>query len=182
MKQDSLSFRFMCYRRREGFTRPKRYARRAELRKQSGSAITRQLTRLGSPAESAPLRKASASRLMAILELIAAKPEAALDKAKAMIPQLRASNRPIKFQKLVIQFVETVILYQFPKWSREKIEEMLQVSDVRQTRVFQEAKEEAVEKVPLAFLKLAISVEKIVTATGLTPAQIRKLGKKCQDA
>lgn len=31
---------------------------------------------------------------------------------------------------------------QFPHWSREEIEKMLQVSDVRQTRVYQEALQE----------------------------------------
>jgi len=82
---------------------------------------------------------------MGVLELIAAKPDVALVKAQAMLPRLQASRRSKKFQRMLIQFVETVILYQFPNWSREEIEKMLQVSDVRQTRVFQEALEEGKE-------------------------------------
>jgi len=82
---------------------------------------------------------------LGVLELIAAKPEAALEKAKAMVPRILASKRPTHFRKIVIQFIETVILYQFPHMSRKEIERMLQVSDVRQTRVYQEALEEGRE-------------------------------------
>ena len=79
---------------------------------------------------------------MGILELIAAKPEAALEKARAMVPRLRRGNVTKQFQRMMIQFIETVIVHQFPNWSRAEIEKMLQVTDVRQTRVFQEALEE----------------------------------------
>ena len=44
----------------------------------------------------------------------------------------------------MIQFIETVILYQFPKMSREEIERMLLVNDVRETREFQEGREQAI--------------------------------------
>ena len=77
-----------------------------------------------------------------ILELIAAKPDAALAKARSIIPRVRASKRPQHLQRMLIQFVETVILYQFPGWSRKEMEKMLQVTDIRQTRVYQEALEE----------------------------------------
>ncbi len=59
---------------------------------------------------------------------------------------------------------------------------MLQVTDVRQTRVFQEAleegREEGIEAVALRLLKMGRPVAEIVQATELTPAQIRKLSKK----
>lgn len=122
---------------------------------------------------------------LGVLELIAAKPEVALEKAKAMVPCVQASKRPLKFQKMVIQFIETVILYQFPRWPREEIEKMLQVSDVRQTRVYQEAlqegrekgREEGREEVALRLLKMELPVKKIAEATGLTSTQIRTLKK-----
>jgi predicted transposase YdaD len=69
--------------------------------------------------------------------VIAAQPEAALEKAKAMVPRVLASKRLKQFQRIVIQFFEAVILYQFPHWSRKEIEKMLQVGDVRQTRVYE---------------------------------------------
>ncbi len=115
---------------------------------------------------------------LGILELIAAQPETALEKAKAMVPRVLASKRPKQFQKMVIQFIETVILYQFPHLSRKEIEKMLQVSDVRQTRVYQEGVEEGIEKVAMNLLKKDHPIKEIAEVTGLTPAQIRKLKKK----
>ncbi len=83
---------------------------------------------------------------MGILELIAAKPAVAMIKAQELVPRLRNSNRSAVFRRQLVAFIETVILYQFPKMSRKEIEKMLQVSDVRETRVFQEALEEGFEK------------------------------------
>jgi len=83
---------------------------------------------------------------------------------------------------MVIQFIETVILYQFPHWSRKEIEKMLQVTDIRQTRVYQEAleegREEGREEVAMNLLKIDRPIKEIVAVTGLTLAQIRKLKKK----
>ncbi len=132
---------------------------------------------------------------MGVLEVIAARPDVALEKAQAIVPRLRASKRSHQFQRQVIQFIETVILYQFPHWSREEMKKMLTVSDFRQTRVFQEAleegmekglekglekgRDEAIEKLARAgLLDLNRPIAEIVKATGLTPTQIRKLKKK----
>jgi predicted transposase/invertase (TIGR01784 family) len=112
------------------------------------------------------------------LQLISAKPQAALENAKEMVPLVRRSKRPYTYQKMVIQFIETVIVHQFPQWSRKEIEKMLQVSDVRQTRVFQEGKEEGIEQVALQLIKLNRPLAEIVKATGLTATQVRKLKKK----
>ena len=105
-----------------------------------------------------------------------------MEKARALVPRLRSSNRPREFQSLVVQFIETVVLYQFPKMSRKEIEKKLQVSDVRETRVFQEGREEGrletIERMALGMLKLN---RPIVEITGRTPAQIRKLKKKQSD-
>ena len=46
----------------------------------------------------------------------------------------------------LIELIETVIIYKLPRLSREEIEAMLQVDDIRKTRVFQEAKEEGVKE------------------------------------
>jgi len=42
--------------------------------------------------------------------------------------------------------IETVIIYKLPRLSREEIQAMLQVHDIRETKVFQEAMEEGIEK------------------------------------
>ncbi|HEV3386702.1 MAG TPA: Rpn family recombination-promoting nuclease/putative transposase [Gemmata sp.] len=123
---------------------------------------------------------------MGILELIAAKPEIAFEKARVMVPRLRQSNLPKADQRLVLQLIETVIVHQFPKWSREEIAKMLQVTDVTQTRVYQEGVEDGlvkgiekgIESVAMRMIKMGRPVLEIAQATGLTPTQIRKLSKK----
>jgi predicted transposase/invertase (TIGR01784 family) len=125
------------------------------------------------------------------LQLIAAEPEAALEKAKELVPRVRQSKRSHRYRQMVIQFIETVIVHQFPHLSREEIENMLKVNDVRQTRVFQEAKEEGkkegkeegieegLEKslAALRLLMLNRPIAEIAETTGLTVAQVRKLKK-----
>jgi predicted transposase/invertase (TIGR01784 family) len=123
---------------------------------------------------------------LGILELIAAKPEAALDKARSIIPRVKASDRPQQLRRMLIQFVETIILYQFPNWSRKEMERMLQVTDIRQTRIYQEALEEGrqegaeekAEAVARRLLEKGFSVVDVAEATELSVAHVRKLGKK----
>ncbi len=115
---------------------------------------------------------------LAILELIAAKPEKALERARALVPQVRASKRPRQFQETLLQFIETVIVYQFPKWSRAEIEKMLTVTDITQTRVYQEGREEALQEVARRLIKDGQPVQEIARITGLTAAQVKNLTTK----
>ena len=52
------------------------------------------------------------------------------------MPRLKASMRSEPIQRMMLQFIETVHVYQFPNWSRAEVEKMLQVTDISQTRVF----------------------------------------------
>jgi len=62
---------------------------------------------------------------------------------------------------------------------------MLQITDLRQSRIFQEAqeegREEGTEEVALRLLQMKKPIAEIVAATGLTPARIRKLKKQNGD-
>ena len=123
-----------------------------------------------------------------VLNLIAAKPEMALERARAMVPRLQASNRSDEFQRRVVEFIQTVILYQIPTLSRKEIETMLQVTDIRETRVYQEALEEGREEgreatalaVARQLLKFGRPIAEIAEATGLTAAKIRTLKPKAK--
>src|SRR5438132_9998266 len=46
----------------------------------------------------------------------------------------------------MVELIETVILYKLPRLSREEIQAMLQVQDIRETRIYQEAKEEGLKE------------------------------------
>jgi predicted transposase/invertase (TIGR01784 family) len=127
---------------------------------------------------------------LSVLHLIGAKPDEALREARDLVPRVKASRRPAEFRRRVVQFIQTVILYQFPKMSREEIETMLQVTDVRETRVFQEALEEGLakgreegrEKATLELarrlLDLGHPLVEVAAATGLSVAKLRSLKKR----
>jgi predicted transposase/invertase (TIGR01784 family) len=93
---------------------------------------------------------------------------------------------------------ETVVLYQFPNKSRKELEKMLQVNDVRETKVFQEALEEGMEKgmekgvkqgkqlgeeqaqetIARRLLARQFALQEIADLTGLSLAHVKKLRKK----
>ena len=133
------------------------------------------------------LPAAPADRIeLGILQMIAADPEQALRDAKKLVPRVKSSRHSQDYQRRAVQFIETVILYQFPNLSRAEIEKMLQVTDVRKTRVFQEAleegreegREEAVLAVASQLLRLGRPINEVAEATGLSPAKLRSLKKK----
>jgi predicted transposase/invertase (TIGR01784 family) len=47
-----------------------------------------------------------------------------------------------ELQEKIVEFIETVLVYKFPKFSREEIQAMFTLDDLRQTRVYQDAKQE----------------------------------------
>lgn len=81
-------------------------------------------------------------------------------------------------QQELVQLIETIIVYKFPHLSREEIEQMLGVSELKQTRVYQEAKLEGklegkLEAVPY-MLTLGATVEQIAEALNLDVEQVRQ--------
>lgn len=116
-------------------------------------------------------------------------------RAQELIPQVRQSAEPSEKQQHLIEFIETVISYQFPKMGRKELEKMLQVESYRETRLFQEGVEEGLEKglekgrqvgrqEGEEEAKIAIArrmmvnqrpLEEIADTTGLTLAQVEKL-------
>ncbi|WP_225893985.1 RpnC/YadD family protein [Atlanticothrix silvestris] len=78
------------------------------------------------------------------------------------------------------------MIYKFPKLSREEVETMLGLDAIRNTRVYQEAKEEGklesklegkLEVVPRV-LKLGLSVEQIAEALELDIEVVRQAAAK----
>ncbi|QSJ16446.1 Rpn family recombination-promoting nuclease/putative transposase [Nostoc sp. UHCC 0702] len=93
-------------------------------------------------------------------------------------------------QKEIIEFIETVVIYKFPRLSREEVEAMLGLDAIRNTKVFQEAKEEGklegreegrlegkLKAVP-RLLKLGLSLEQIAEALELEIDVVRQAAEK----
>jgi predicted transposase/invertase (TIGR01784 family) len=83
----------------------------------------------------------------------------------------------------MMELIETVVLYKFPAISRGELEAMLNLSDLRQTRFYQEAKEEGLiegerksklKAVP-ELLKLGLSVEQIAQALRLSIEEVEAI-------
>jgi predicted transposase/invertase (TIGR01784 family) len=74
--------------------------------------------------------------------------------------------------------IETIIICKFPQKSREEIEQMLGVSELKQTRVYQEALEEGEGKAKLEavprLLALGLSVDQVAGALDLSVKPVRQ--------
>jgi predicted transposase/invertase (TIGR01784 family) len=77
-----------------------------------------------------------------LLQLIGATPETAGVQAQALVKQARCQVQPQATLQRIIELIETVMVYKFPTLSREDIEQMFSLSELKQTRVYQEALEE----------------------------------------
>ena len=77
-----------------------------------------------------------------IVQLVVETKKKTGDKARQLISKARLELADAIIQQQVIELIETIVLYKFPNLSREEIEAMLGLSEIKQTRVYQEAREE----------------------------------------
>jgi predicted transposase/invertase (TIGR01784 family) len=78
---------------------------------------------------------------IAIVQLILSTESQAVTMARRLGEKIEQENDP-EIQEQVLELIETVLVYKFPKLSRQEIEAMFTYSDLKQTRVYQEAREE----------------------------------------
>ena len=116
-----------------------------------------------------------------IVQLVVESKNKTGDKARQLISKARLELADAVIQQQVIELIETIVLYKFPNLSREEIEAMLGLSEIKQTRVYQEAREEGreegkletkLEMVPL-LLELGLSVEQVAFRLGLDVETVR---------
>jgi len=77
-----------------------------------------------------------------LIQIITSKDEEAPQLVKRLLAKARVDLTDLAFQQSIIELLESVLFYKFPKLSRKEIETMFALSDLRQTRVYQEAMEE----------------------------------------
>jgi predicted transposase/invertase (TIGR01784 family) len=70
-----------------------------------------------------------------IVQLVVAKPKDAVNLVKNFVATAKVDEEALKL-------IETVLVYKFPKLSRQEIEAMFTISDLKKTKVYQEAKQE----------------------------------------
>ncbi|MBD2416368.1 Rpn family recombination-promoting nuclease/putative transposase [Anabaena cylindrica FACHB-243] len=83
----------------------------------------------------------------------------------------------------LLEIVETILVYKFPRMSHKEIEAMFSLSDLKQTKVYQEGREEGREEGSLEaklesiprLLALNLTVEQIAQALNLTVETVKQI-------
>ncbi|WP_013325658.1 Rpn family recombination-promoting nuclease/putative transposase [Gloeothece verrucosa] len=74
-----------------------------------------------------------------VIKLVVESEQQAVAKAQALIELSKNQLSDETIQKSLIDLIESIIVYKFPLKTREEIEAMFNLSDLKQTRVYQEA-------------------------------------------
>jgi predicted transposase/invertase (TIGR01784 family) len=119
---------------------------------------------------------------IATIKLIIEDEDKAITTAKELINRTKQEINNDKQQQL-LELVETILVYKFPRMSRKEIEAMFSLSDLKQTKVYQEGREEGREEGSLEakleaiprLLALSLTVEQIAQALNLTVETVQKI-------
>ncbi|MFM2062283.1 MAG: hypothetical protein RLZZ507_1953 [Cyanobacteriota bacterium] len=129
-----------------------------------------------------------------VVKLVIETEETAPKLAKQLIAQANQQINDTTTKRDLINLIETIIVYKLPKKSREEIEAMLGLSELKQTRVYQEALAEgkqegrqegrqegiaeATRKLALNLLRIGMSLEQISEITELSWEQVQDLQRE----
>ncbi|MFN9535021.1 MAG: Rpn family recombination-promoting nuclease/putative transposase [Pseudanabaena sp.] len=83
--------------------------------------------------------------LISIVQLILSSESQAVAMARRLGEKIEQENDP-EIQEQVLELIETVLVYKFPKLTRQEIEAMFTYSDLKHTRVYQDAREEGEQR------------------------------------
>jgi predicted transposase/invertase (TIGR01784 family) len=122
-----------------------------------------------------PLSPETQSLEAAALQLIGSKPKATAASAQALVTRARIEITDAPNLANILELINTICVYKFPNLTREEIEKMLGLSELKQTKVYQEAKEEGrqegrqEEKQEMArrLLTVGLTIEQIAQAVDL---------------
>jgi predicted transposase/invertase (TIGR01784 family) len=115
---------------------------------------------------------------IAIIELIT--------RPKQDMPQLVQNLKRQDLNRDIVELIETVLFYKFTNLSRQEIETMFALSDLKKTKVYQEALQEGelrgelkgelkLQKVARNLLEIGMNVTQVAKVTGLTVTQVQQL-------
>ena len=127
---------------------------------------------------------------IATIKLIIENQETAISSARELINRANQGVNEQISQQQLLELIETILVYKFPTMDRQEIEAMFGISELKQTRVYQEAKEEGkeegkiegkiegkLESVP-KLLVLGLTVEQIAQALELEVGQVQQIAQQ----
>ncbi|BAY21776.1 hypothetical protein NIES2100_15330 [Calothrix sp. NIES-2100] len=117
---------------------------------------------------------------IATLKLVVEESDTAIIQARELIERTKQEINS-QLQQQLLQLIETILVYKFPNMSREEIEAMFGLSELKQTRFYQEAFQEGREqgersgklKAVLPMLSAGLTVEQIAAALELSVEEVR---------
>jgi predicted transposase/invertase (TIGR01784 family) len=123
---------------------------------------------------------------IATIKLVIENEDRAIQKAKELITRTSQEIDSVQKQQQLLQIIETILVYKFPSMDIQEIQEMFGLSDLKQTRVYQQAfaegeekgKQEGIEEGKLLavppMLAAGLTVQQIAQALGLTVDEVRQ--------
>ena len=126
--------------------------------------------------------EADTSLGVGVVKLIMEAEETVGEKAKALIKQAKQQLVDEVIKRNFIDLLETIIVYKLPRKSREEIEAMFGLSELKQTKVYQEALEEGEQKAKLEtiprMIDFGLSLEAIAQLLDLPLEVIEQAAQK----
>ncbi len=129
-----------------------------------------------------PMEMGDLSLEMGLLQLMGLQDSEAPDRAKVILHQTYQQTSDVAEQRRVLEWILTVLIHKFAQLSREEIAAMLGVTkEVRESRFYQEVKEEGKEEVfaqtiPM-LLQGGFSVEEIADRLQITIEQVHQFAQ-----
>ena len=123
---------------------------------------------------------------IATVKLVIATEDVAIAQARELINRTKQEINLALQQQQLLQLIETILIYKFPNMSREEVEEMFGLSNLKQTRIYQEAfeegKEEGIEegerrerlRMVSRLLRLGLTVEQVAEELALSVEEVRQ--------
>jgi predicted transposase/invertase (TIGR01784 family) len=120
-----------------------------------------------------------------MVQLVIGTEEAAIAQTNRLMQQARQELEDVVLRQKVLGLIETILVYKFTNLSRQELEAMFGLDELKQTRYFQEFAQEAkvegkLESVP-RLLQLGLSVEQIATALELDVNVVRQAAQVSAD-
>lgn len=117
-----------------------------------------------------------------MVRLVMATEETALQQTNQLITQARQELEDVALRQKVLGLIETILVYKLINISRQELEVMFGLEDLKQTRYFREVAEEVAAKTKLEtkletvprLLQLGLSVEQIAMALELDVELVRQ--------
>jgi predicted transposase/invertase (TIGR01784 family) len=109
-----------------------------------------------------------------LMRLVVAKKKDAVSQAKDLLSRTRQRAVTEPQLKVIMGLVETVIIYKFPKLGREEIAKMLGLSELKDTKVYQEGEQSGAVKEARSLVLRQLS-RRVGTLPATVEAQVQAL-------